>query len=216
MKKLWIKQPISNRTDFRMIFPRIHKTSIDKWIIVGLGNPGQKYNQTRHNVGFMVIDYLCRLHNIKPGQNKCQAMIGEGTIEEKDVVLAKPDTFMNLSGRAVVELCKRYRVPLSQIIIIHDDVSLPVGKIRVRQQGSSGGHNGVQSIIDCLGTKEFPRIRIGIGSSPEGTDMAEFVLSRFEEDEKLKITQSIELIATTVATILTAGVVAAMNMNSKG
>ena len=198
-----------------MIFPRIYKASVDKWIIIGLGNPGERYGQTRHNVGFMSINHLCKLHNIKLGQNKCQARIGEGTIEEKDVVLAKPDTFMNLSGRAVVELCKRYRVPLSQIIVIHDDVSLPVGKIRVRQQGSSGGHNGVQSIIDCLGSKEFPRIRIGIGSPPEGTDMAEFVLSGFEEDEKTIITQSIELITTTVVTIMTAGIVAAMNMNSR-
>ncbi|MDI6780974.1 MAG: aminoacyl-tRNA hydrolase [bacterium] len=198
-----------------MIFPRTYPPSADKWIIVGLGNPGERYSQTRHNVGFMAINHLCKLHNIKLGQNKCQARIGEGIIEEKSVVLAKPDTFMNLSGKAVIELCKRYRVPLSQTIIIHDDVSLPVGKLKVRQQGSSGGHNGVQSIIDCLGSKEFPRIRIGIGSSPEGTDMAEFVLSRFEEDEKTIITRSIELTATMTATIITAGVVAAMNMNSK-
>lgn len=202
-----------------MLFPRIYKkepaSPADKWIIIGLGNPGERYGQTRHNVGFMVVNHLCKLHNIKLNQNKCQARIGEGAIEEKDVVLAKPDTFMNLSGRSVVELCKRYHVSPSQIIIIHDDVSLPVGKLRVREKGSSGGHNGVQSIIDCLRTNEFPRIRIGIGSSPEGTDMAEFVLSRFEEDEKTIITNSIELTATAVVTIITAGIVAAMNKNSK-
>jgi PTH1 family peptidyl-tRNA hydrolase len=202
-----------------MLFNRIYKKeaahSADKWIIVGLGNPGERYSWTRHNVGFMVINHLCNLYNIKLNKNKCQARIGEGTIEEKDVVLAKPDTFMNLSGRSVVELCKRYRIPLSQIIIIHDDVSLSVGKLRVRQQGSSGGHNGVQSIVDYLKTKEFPRIRIGIGSPSEGGDMAEFVLSRFEEGEKTIITQSIELTAATVVTIITDGIVSAMNMNSK-
>ncbi|MFH1860024.1 MAG: aminoacyl-tRNA hydrolase [bacterium] len=200
-----------------MIFHRIYKkettSSADKWIIIGLGNPGERYVHTRHNVGFMAINHLCKLHNINLGQNKCQARIGEGTIEEKDVVLAKPNTFMNLSGKSVVELCNRFRVTASQIIVIHDDVSLPIGKIRVRMQGSSGGHNGMQSIIDCIGTKEFPRIRIGIGSPMEGVDMAEFVLSRFEENEKIIITQSIEAAAMTVSTIVIAGVVVAMNKN---
>ncbi|MBU0701473.1 aminoacyl-tRNA hydrolase [bacterium] len=196
-----------------MIFKKETALPSDKWIIIGLGNPGERYGQTRHNVGFMVINHLCKLHNINLGQNKCQARIGEGNIEEKDVVLVKPDTFMNLSGKSIVGLCNRYRVSASQIIVIHDDVSLSIGKLRVRAQGSSGGHNGVQSIIDCLGTKEFPRIRIGIGSPMEGVDMAEFVLSRFEENEKMIIIQSIEAAAMTVSTIIVAGVVAAMNKN---
>jgi len=183
----------------------------DKWVIIGLGNPGEQYSQTRHNVGFMVINHLCRLHNIKLAQNKCQARIGEGEIHEKTVILAKPTTFMNLSGKSVVELCKRCRISSSQIIVIHDDVSLPVGKIRVRSQGSSGGHNGIQSIIACLGTKEFPRIRIGIGSPSEGIDMAEFVLSRFEKEEMATMNQSIELIAMVVDTIMNDGVEVAMN-----
>ncbi|MFH1898300.1 MAG: aminoacyl-tRNA hydrolase [Candidatus Desantisbacteria bacterium] len=183
----------------------------DKWVIIGLGNPGEQYSQTRHNVGFMAINHLCRLHNIKLDQNKCQARIGEGEIHEKNVVLAKPTTFMNLSGKSVAQLCNRCRVPSSQIIIIYDDVNLPAGKIRVRSQGSSGGHNGIQSIIACLGTKEFPRIRIGIGSPSEGIDMAEFVLSRFEREEMAIMDQSIELIARVVDTIIIDGVESAMN-----
>ncbi len=183
----------------------------DKWIIIGLGNPGEQYNQTRHNVGFMAINHLCRLHNIKLDQNKCQARIGEGEIQEKTVVLAKPTTFMNLSGKSVAELCKRYRVSSSQIIVIHDDVNLPAGKIRVRPQGSSGGHNGIQSIIACLGTKEWTRVRLGIGSPTEGTDMAEFVLSRFEKEEMVVMNQSIELTAMVVGTIISEGVESAMN-----
>lgn len=204
MRFHWVNKKETSSTE-------IVSSAKDKWVIVGLGNPGEKYSQTRHNVGFMVINHLCRLHNIKLDQNKCQARIGDGDIEGKQVVLAKPTTFMNLSGQSVAQLCKRCRISSSQIIVIHDDVSLPVGKLRVRSQGSSGGHNGIQSIIACLGTKEWTRIRIGVGAPSKGIDMAEFVLSRFEDEEKAIIAQSIELAAITVATIISEGVSAAMN-----
>lgn len=154
------------------------------YIIAGLGNPGAKYVNTRHNIGFDVADALCAKFDIKLNKSKFKAICGEGRIAGEKVVVAKPQTFMNLSGEAVQELKSWYKTENSEIIIVYDDVSLPVGKIRVRPGGSAGGHNGMKSIILNLNSDEFPRVRIGVGA-PEnsGFDLADYVLGKFSREE---------------------------------
>lgn len=154
------------------------------YIIVGLGNPGARYVNTRHNIGFDVIDALCAKFDIKLNKSKCKSVFGEGHINGEKVVAAKPQTFMNLSGEAVSELKSRYKTENSEIIIIYDDVSLPVGKLRVRPKGSAGGHNGIKSVILNLNSDEFPRVKIGVGAPPHPDyDLADYVLGRFGKEE---------------------------------
>ena len=154
------------------------------YIIVGLGNPGARYVNTRHNIGFDVIDALCAKFDIKLNKSKFKAIFGEGKIGGERVVIAKPQTFMNLSGEAVQELKAWYKTENSEIIIVYDDVSLPVGKLRVRPKGSAGGHNGIKSIILTLNTDEFPRVKIGVGAPPNPDyDLADYVLGKFSKSE---------------------------------
>ena len=155
--------------------------NMDKFLIVGLGNPDKKYVNTRHNVGFEMINVLANYANIKVNKIKCKALIGEGKIGGISVILAKPQTYMNLSGESVLELCNYFKIPIENIIVMYDDISLDVGKIRIRQKGSAGGHNGMKNIIYLLKSDEFLRIRIGIGS-PVG-DLADYVLSNFSKEE---------------------------------
>jgi PTH1 family peptidyl-tRNA hydrolase len=180
-------------------------------MIIGLGNPGEKYAETRHNIGFKVINKIAKMYNIRVNKSRYQAKIGTGNIEGINVVLAKPQTFVNLSGEAVKILSERYNILSERLIIIYDDIHLPVGKLRIRSSGSSGGHNGVQSIINHINTQQFPRIRIGIGTPAKGENMADYVLARFKEDEREIINNAVEQAVEAIATIITCDIQAAMN-----
>jgi len=149
------------------------------YIIAGLGNPGRKYMNTRHNVGFDVIDLLSEKHGIKVGRAKFKGSTGTGEIEGKEVLLLKPATYMNLSGMSVLDAVEYYRIDFGNLLIIYDDADLETGRIRIRRSGSSGTHNGMKSIIYQLQTEDFPRLRLGIGPVPEGQDLGYFVLDSF-------------------------------------
>lgn len=180
-------------------------------LIVGLGNPGREYQGTRHNVGFEAIDRLARKHGIQVRSRRNRALVGEGEIQGERVVLAKPQTFMNLSGEAVSGLARRYRVDPSEIIVITDDVNLPLARLRIRQRGSAGGHKGLASIIRSLGTEDFARIRIGVGS-PTGQDMVDYVLGKFGREEREAARAAVERAAEAVELILREGIESAMNV----
>lgn len=181
-----------------------------RYLIIGLGNPGPEYAGTRHNVGFMVVELLAQRHRIPLKEAKHGARVGEGSIAGEPVALAKPLTFMNLSGRAVRPLMHRYSLTPEQVIVVYDDADLPLGKIRLRARGSAGGHGGLKSIIASLGSSEFPRVRIGIGRSAGG-DMIDHVLSRFGHGERPVVEAAIERAADAVEAIVTHGIEAAMN-----
>ncbi|MGE0199727.1 MAG: aminoacyl-tRNA hydrolase [Candidatus Melainabacteria bacterium] len=155
------------------------------WLIVGLGNPGPRYEMTRHNVGFMAIHHLAEQAGIAARQEgKFNAMVGKGTLHGAPVHLVQPLTFMNLSGEAVGKLAHYYKIPVEQVLVIYDDTALPFGKIRVRPGGSDGGHNGIKSLIQNFGgNNRFPRIRIGVGSPEGGISLENYVLSRFSDPE---------------------------------
>lgn len=186
------------------------------YLIIGLGNPGSKYENTRHNVGFDTIDLLAFKHGIKVSKLKHKALSGDGELEGEKVILVKPQTYMNLSGESVRDIIDWYKVPLKNIILIYDDVDLAVGKIRIRPKGSSGTHNGMRSILYHVQSEDFPRIRIGIGRPPNGWDLADFVLSKFSNEERKVVNESIENAAAAVAAILSSGAEAAMNKYNKG
>lgn len=177
-------------------------------LVVGLGNPGAQYRGTRHNVGFEVIDTLAKRHGISIRRRKGPAMIGEGLIVGAEVMLAKPLTFMNLSGEAVLYIAERQRLESGQILIVYDDMALDLGRLRIRAGGSDGGHKGMKSIIAMLGTQHFPRLRIGIGSAER--DAVKHVLSRFRRDEKPVIDEAISRAADAVECVIKNGVEAAM------
>lgn len=181
------------------------------YIIVGLGNPGQQYAHTRHNVGFDTVDIISKKQNILLNKTRHKALLGEGTCAGERVVLVKPQTFMNLSGESITELVRWYKITISQLVIIYDDIDLEVGKLRIRPQGSAGSHNGMRSIIDKLGKDDFPRVRIGIGMPPMGWDLADYVLSRFLVNEKEIAFQSMMKAADAVEAIIQKGVPDAMN-----
>ena len=153
------------------------------YLIVGLGNPGRKYMHTRHNVGFDVLEVLSQKQNIPIRKLRCKAVIGEGTIAGKKVVLAQPQTFMNLSGESIVQLVNFFKPEADQLIVCYDDVDLPEGKLRFRPNGSAGTHNGMRNIIYLLGRDNFPRLRVGIGRPPEGWDMKDWVLAGYDTQE---------------------------------
>ncbi len=182
------------------------------YIIAGLGNSGKKYTGTRHNMGFEALDAVAAKYNIDIKKSRFNALYGEGTIEGEKVVLVKPQTFMNLSGEAVREFKNWYKTDTSQIIIIYDDVSLPVGKMRIRKKGSAGGHNGMKSIIYQLNSDEFPRIKLGVGS-PENPefDLADYVLGKFTKDEVKILIQTAINTADAVGEIIKNGCEKAMS-----
>jgi peptidyl-tRNA hydrolase, PTH1 family len=184
------------------------------WLIVGLGNPGQRYHLTRHNIGFSVIDLLAKQYQIKVTQHKYHAIMGAGQIGDASVAIAKPLTYMNRSGVAVREMLAGLKPQASDLIIISDDFHLPVGTIRIRRQGSSGGHHGLESIIEQLGTSEFNRIRIGIGE-PEEEDVTEYVLGDFFREEIGLVEESIEKASLAVTEIVEYGINEAMNKYNK-
>ena len=181
--------------------------------IVGLGNPGRKYEGTRHNMGFDVIDRLVYKNNIPCSGSKFHSVYGTGMIGTQKVVLAKPLTYMNLSGTAVRELIDFYKIdPESELIVISDDIDLEPGRIRIRKQGSAGGQNGLRHIVQCLGTQKFIRIRVGTGGKPEGWELADWVLSRFTMDDRALVDDAIVRAADAVAAICTDGIDKAMNV----
>ena len=175
------------------IFKQIEKekTSVGGSIthlVVGLGNPGDKYFNTRHNAGFLAMDYISQKVGVKVDRVKFKALVGEAEIGGKRVLLMKPQTFMNLSGEAVREAAAFYKIPMENIIVISDDVNLDVGKMRVRKSGSDGGQRGLRSIITLMGNDTCPRIRIGVGKKPHPDyDLADWVLSEFSKDDQEKI-----------------------------
>lgn len=156
-------------------------------VVVGLGNPGAQYLHTRHNAGFLAIDCICKKYGATVNKSAHKGLVGEAVIAGKRVILVKPQTFMNLSGECVRAVLDFYKISPDNLIIIYDDISLPVGRLRVRRDGSAGGHNGIKSILEHLGTKTFPRIKIGVGEKPHPDyDLASWVLSEFSAEE-LKI-----------------------------
>ncbi len=156
-------------------------------LIVGLGNPGAKYEHTRHNVGFDVVSVLSQKLNLPVKRLRCKAVVGEGTVDGQRVALCLPQTFMNLSGESVQALMGWYKVPPENLIVIYDDVDLPPGKLRVRPSGGPGTHNGMRSIVELTGTEAFPRIRVGIGPQPEGWELADWVLSHYATQEERQV-----------------------------
>ena len=153
-------------------------------LIVGLGNPTPQYEKTRHNVGFEVIDHLVEEYGIALDTAKHKGFYGKGRIEGQQVILLKPMTYMNLSGESVVQVANYFKILPEDIIVIYDDINLDVGRLRIREKGSAGGHNGIKNIISQLGTEEFPRIRVGVGMKPPRMDLADYVLSHFGKDEQ--------------------------------
>ncbi|MBE7019580.1 MAG: aminoacyl-tRNA hydrolase [Ruminococcaceae bacterium] len=185
-------------------------------MIVGLGNPGKQYEFTRHNAGFLCLDYLAAKNNIKVNKIKFKSLLGEGNINGEKVILLKPTTFMNLSGEAVVQAAGFYKVDVSDIIVVYDDISLPVGSLRIREKGSAGGHNGMKSIIYLLGKDNFPRIRLGVGSNGE-RDLADHVLGKFSKEEMNGFSASVEDAVEAISYMLKGDTQKAMNLyNKKG
>ncbi len=180
-------------------------------LIAGLGNPGDGYKHTRHNVGFETLDKLAYDFNIAVKRRRFRSVLGEGKIAGRQVLLVKPQTYMNLSGEAVRAVMQFYKLPPSDLIVVCDDVNLPAGEVRVRERGSSGGQKGMKNIIENLGTEEFVRVRIGIGAKPDGWDLADYVLSKFKKEEWDDMVAGITKAGDAVETCLRDGIVAAMN-----
>lgn len=182
------------------------------YIIAGLGNPTSQYEGTRHNAGFDVIDVIAEKYNISVDGKKNRAYIGKGMIEGQKVILAKPQTYMNLSGESIRGLVDYFKVDEAQeLLIIYDDISLPPGQIRIRKKGSAGGHNGMKSIIQHLGTDVFMRIKVGVGEKPKKYDLADYVLSHFTKEEREEMKEGYEKSAEAAAMILRGDVEATMN-----
>ena len=180
------------------------------FIIAGLGNPGKEYERTRHNTGFLCIDYLSALYRITVSKIKFKSLIGEGIIQGKKVVLAKPQTYMNNSGMAAAALVRHFGVEPAQLLAIYDDMDLPLGTIRLRPGGGSGGHKGMDSLIFHLQTDRFPRLRIGIGR-PQNSDAVDYVLEAFSAEEEAVLGPVLQAAASAVEVFLAEGIEAAMN-----
>lgn len=182
------------------------------WLMIGLGNPGEEYAQTRHNIGFQCVAAFAKRNNLEFSTKRSQARIAEGMVAGTRVAVAKPFTFMNLSGQAVVGLKQWYKInPESDLVVIYDDVDLPFGALRLRERGSAGTHNGMRSIVGQLGSPNFRRIRVGVGAPPPGWDLANYVLGRFTRDEQQQLPEICGRAADALELIVREGFVAAMN-----
>ena len=179
-------------------------------LVFGHGNPGEKYRFTRHNVGFLVIDYLSNFYDIELNTYLLQTMVGKGYIKEEKIILAKPLTFVNESGRSLSQLQEKYQIKFKDIILISDDANLEIGRIKIAQKGGDGGHKGLRSIIQCLNTDQIPRLRVGIGSPYKREELIEYVLGEFTLREKKIIKETIEKATQAVNTIITEGIDKAM------
>ena len=181
-------------------------------LIVGLGNPGSEYANHRHNVGFQIVEALAKLHGLSfARQKKAKARVAEGQIGARPVLLAKPQTFMNLSGKTVQRLSREHDVPPESILVVCDDLDLPLGRLRIRPRGGSGGHKGLHSIIESLDSQDFARLRVGIDRPAGSLDPAEYVLQPFAEEDKAVVTESLERAVDAIETWLAEGIVAAMD-----
>lgn len=179
-------------------------------IVVGLGNPGSRYDGTRHNIGFLFIDRLARQRGIALDRHQCDALTGQGKINETPLLLAKPQTFMNRSGLAVAALLQVHEATAADLVVVYDDLDLPLGRVRIRANGSAGGHLGVSSIIEHLGGVEFCRIRLGIGRPPEGVGVIDYVLAPFAEAESDEMSKVVDRATEALCCLVHQGVEAAM------
>lgn len=182
------------------------------YIIAGLGNPGSKYENTRHNMGFKAIDAMASEFGIDVNRAKFKGLIGEGRIGSEKVILLKPQTYMNLSGQSVREIMNFYKIPEENLIVIYDDFDLPIGSIRVRRSGGPGTHNGMKSVVQELGSRKFPRVRVGIGSSDGST--IQFVIGKVGKDEQQILNEAAEAAASAAADIIRIGIENAMNIHN--
>lgn len=181
------------------------------FLIIGLGNPESDYANTRHNMGFNVINKISENYNIEVNRSKFKSLYGSGIIDNEKVVLLKPQTFMNLSGEAVKEAIDFYKIDLNKILIIYDDIDLEPGKIRIRKSGGPGTHNGMRSIVELLSNENFARLRVGIGKPKDNTDLVEYVIGHIDTEDKELLNKGIELATEAVYTILKEGIDNAMN-----
>ncbi len=181
------------------------------YLIIGLGNPEEEYSKTRHNMGFNTINKIAQKYNIEVNKNKFQGLCENAIIEDKKVILIKPQTYMNLSGNCVKEFVDFYKVKKEEVLVIYDDMDIEPGKIKIRKKGSSGGHNGMKSIIKMLETEEFPRIRVGIGRPKYSGDEINYVIGAIPEEDIKKLEDGIELAQKAVIEILRNGIDSAMN-----
>ena len=185
-------------------------------VVVGLGNPGAEYFHTRHNAGFLAIDYICNKYNARVNKSAHKALVGEATIGGKRVLLVKPQTYMNLSGESIKSALDFYKIKPENLIVIYDDISLDVGRLRVRRDGSAGGHNGIKSIIANIGTQIFPRIKVGVGQKPHPDyDLASWVLSEFKNEELKALEGTFPTVCEGLEKILTASIDDAMQVCNK-
>lgn len=180
------------------------------FLIVGLGNPGREYENTRHNIGFKVIDNIAKEYNIEINRQKFKGMCGEGFINGEKVILLKPTTYMNLSGESIREVVDFYKISNEDVLVIYDDISLDVGRLRIREKGSAGGHNGIKSIIAHLGTDIFPRIKVGVGQP--NVDLVNYVLGKFTKEEMEVLSESIDASTKAAKEIISSDVKTAMNI----
>lgn len=180
-------------------------------LIVGLGNPGEKYRFARHNTGFMVVDRLAQVHSISLGKRRFKVAFGLGKVGGRPVILAKPMTFMNLSGPAVKELARFFKLDTKEILVIHDDIDLVFGEIKIKQKGGDGGHNGVKSLIEACGSSGFARVRVGIGRPQPRQEVKAYVLGRFDAEQQRLLDDVITMAQDAVETILFKGLSEAMN-----
>ena len=186
----------------------------DTYVIVGLGNPGKEYENTRHNMGYKAIDVLSLSENIDIRRNKFHALIGQGRIDSKRVVLVKPETYMNRSGISVREAAMYFDVPPQNLIVIYDDIDLPAGSIRIRKSGGPGTHNGMKSVVQEIGTRDFVRIRIGIGAAESGEDLVDRVIGEVPKAEQILLGEAINEAAKAAGDIVRIGVDNAMNKHN--
>lgn len=201
------------------LFKKIEKNESQapvSYIVAGLGNPGREYEKTRHNAGFLAIDYIASKMGVSISRAKYHALVGEGEIAGKRVLLMKPQTYMNNSGAAVGEAARFYKIAPENILVMYDDISLEPGIIRIRRKGSAGGHNGIKDIIEVLGSDNFPRIKIGVGAKPHPDyDLKDWVLGKFKTEDKEKVQASLDNTVKAVNELLSRGIDSAMNKFSK-
>lgn len=185
------------------------------WLIAGLGNPGRRYQNTRHNVGFMVVDRLAQKYTISLSEKKHDSLVGAGVVEGFRVILAKPQRYMNQSGPPVARLAAYAGLESDNILVIHDDIDIILGKLKIKTKGGHGGHNGLKSIVAAVGTGDFPRVRIGIGRPDMAADVTDHVLGRFSAEEARMIQPVLDCAEDAVKTILCKGLIEAMNQFHK-
>jgi peptidyl-tRNA hydrolase, PTH1 family len=194
----------------RLIHPQ-SEPSRQTYLIVGLGNPGREYRENRHNAGFMAIDTLANSMGVGLTRLQSKALVGQGELNGKRVILAKPQTYMNLSGQAVASLVKFYRIPLEQLLVVHDELDIPFGHLRIRGEGGTSGSRGMSSVIECLGTQDFPRLRIGIGRPAGSRDAADYVLENFARSEQQILSEVLSRAEAAIRLFIEEGIQAAMN-----